>query len=321
MPTLILKQNGIRSGGLLNGPLYIGRRPANSLVILDPAVSRLHAWIGRKEDRYFIADADSRTGTFVNEQRISERHPLQEGDCINIGPVELSFHTSDTLPPSVLPIHFNPPADADPGVFFECRCGRLMWASTNLGGRPALCAACGHKIKIPGGPADCSSPIVAAKVPQPRPVATRRQPVDCGVCHSPIGAGEPTTTCPECDSTFHRSCWDENHGCSTYGCGQVDAIATLEDRAASESNLPPGADEPVSRPFPWDFLLLGAAAVSIPAGALAFGVPGLLIAAAAATRLKRANRRGVVWAALTLGVAAVILGVVASLFWWYPAEL
>jgi hypothetical protein len=320
MATLILKQNGIRSGGQLNGSLYIGRRSANSLVILDPAVSRLHAWITRVDNQYFIIDADSRTGTFVNEHRIAKRWSLQEGDRIQIGPAELVFHADDILPPSVSPIRFVPPPGIDPGIFFECSCGMLMWASSALGGRSATCTSCARKIKIPGGPPDPSPMEPAAPLPQTRPATPRRQPVDCGVCHSPIKVGESETTCPECDSTFHSSCWAENHGCSTYGCGQVNAIAPLNIQRAAESDAQRDMEEAIPRPFPWDFLLLGAAAISIPAGALAFGVPGLFVAAAAALRVKRANRRGVVWAALALGLVAVVVGVVASLFWWYPGE-
>jgi hypothetical protein len=318
MPTLILQQNGIRSGGNLSGPLYIGRRPANSLVVLDPAVSRLHAWIGRTDDHYFIADADSRTGTFVNQERISERRPLNEGDRIAVGPLEMTFHAADTLPADVTPVQFAPSAGADRGVFFECQCGELMWAASQLAGRSAQCAACGAKMKIPGSPSRASG---SGHNPEPGTPPPKRA-ADCGICHSSIIPAELTTTCPECASTFHQSCWNENHGCATYGCGQVNSLEPQAEQEAADSQ--PTMDvaiEPASPPFPWDYLLLGAAAIAIPAGALVFGAPGLLIAAAAALRLKSATRPGVVWIALALGVVGLALGVVASLFWWYPATL
>jgi hypothetical protein len=318
MPTLILQQNGIRSGGTLSGPLYIGRRAANSLVVLDPAVSRLHAWIGRTGDHYFIADADSRTGTFVNQERISDRRPLNEGDRVAVGPLEMTFHETDTLPSGVTPIQFAPSPSADRGVFFECRCGEMMWAVSQLAGRSAQCAACGAKIKIPGSGFrnSGSGHNLEPATPNLKPAA------DCGICHSSIAPGEQTTACPECASTFHQSCWIENHGCATYGCGQVKSLEPQGEQEAADSQpTMDAAIEPASPPFPWDYLLLGAAALAIPAGALVFGVPGLLIVAAAALRLKRATRPGVVWIALTLGIVGLALGVVASLFWWYPATL
>ena len=39
------------------------------------------------------------------------------------------------------------------------------------------------------------------------------------------------TSCPECQTAYHVECWEENHGCAVYGCGQVPAI---ESRTALE---------------------------------------------------------------------------------------
>jgi hypothetical protein len=139
--------------------------------------------------------------------------------------------------------------------------------------------------------------------------------ITCGVCQSPIGAGEAIATCGECGSSYHQACWEENRGCASYGCGQVNALAEEAEEVPADSLAAAEVEAP-SPAFPWEFLLLGGAAVSIPVGALAYGVPGLFIAVGSALSLKRARRRGVVWGALGLAVAGLVLGVVASLFWW-----
>src|SRR5215510_3107706 len=62
----------------------IGRTSAASLYIDAPDVSRDQAEIVRDGDRYLLRDHGSRGGTFVNGQRITERH-LVHGDRIRFG--------------------------------------------------------------------------------------------------------------------------------------------------------------------------------------------------------------------------------------------
>ncbi|MFC1479698.1 RING finger protein [Planctomycetota bacterium] len=40
----------------------------------------------------------------------------------------------------------------------------------------------------------------------------------CSTCMSVFIAGEDTVRCPYCDLVFHADCWEENQGCSAYGC-------------------------------------------------------------------------------------------------------
>lgn len=51
-----------------------------------------HARVEKKDSHYVIRDLRSTTGTFVNGTRIIEAI-LQEGDCIEVGPTQLTFHT------------------------------------------------------------------------------------------------------------------------------------------------------------------------------------------------------------------------------------
>jgi hypothetical protein len=57
----------------------------------DPGVEPLHARIVRQGERFFLHDAGSRTGTFVNEQLIGDGEELRSGDSIRLGRAVLRF--------------------------------------------------------------------------------------------------------------------------------------------------------------------------------------------------------------------------------------
>ena len=62
----------------------IGRDPSNSLAISDLSLSRHHCVLSREQESYKICDLDSRNGTYVNGNMISEML-LNHGDQISVG--------------------------------------------------------------------------------------------------------------------------------------------------------------------------------------------------------------------------------------------
>ena len=42
----------------------------------------------------------------------------------------------------------------------------------------------------------------------------------CPYCKTEIREGEAVTVCPDCGIPHHQSCWEENRGCTTFGCAQ-----------------------------------------------------------------------------------------------------
>jgi serine phosphatase RsbU (regulator of sigma subunit)/pSer/pThr/pTyr-binding forkhead associated (FHA) protein len=78
----------------LDGDRSIIGRSADCEVPVDvPAVSRRHAAILRERGRYFIEDLQSRNGTILNDKRLTDRTPLDEGDLFVICDQEFRFHT------------------------------------------------------------------------------------------------------------------------------------------------------------------------------------------------------------------------------------
>lgn len=68
----------------------IGRTPGCEIVIDDPAASRQHVRISRRDDGYVVSDLGSTNGTLVNGDPVTERL-LVDGDRITIGSTVFEF--------------------------------------------------------------------------------------------------------------------------------------------------------------------------------------------------------------------------------------
>ncbi len=79
----------------------IGRAEACDLGLFgDNTIEKLHARILLQNHRYFLADAQTPGGTFLNDQRIDKPTPLRNGDAIRIGGCVLSFGERQKKKPS-----------------------------------------------------------------------------------------------------------------------------------------------------------------------------------------------------------------------------
>ena len=70
---------------LVEGATIIGRDADATIVLDDDLVSRRHAMIEVSGGQAVLRDLDSRNGTFLNNQRVTEAVVLQNGDRIGIG--------------------------------------------------------------------------------------------------------------------------------------------------------------------------------------------------------------------------------------------
>ena len=66
-------------------PCIVGRQPGLPVRIMHQTVSLCHAQIYLNQGRVIVADLESRNGTFVNGERVTEERVLQVGDLLQFG--------------------------------------------------------------------------------------------------------------------------------------------------------------------------------------------------------------------------------------------
>ncbi|MBP7733233.1 MAG: FHA domain-containing protein [Caldisericia bacterium] len=75
--------------------VLIGTDPGADFFVDDPTVSVKHAIIFEKADGFYVSDAESVMGTFLNKKRVLEPQKLNDGDIIRVGDTDLKFTQSD----------------------------------------------------------------------------------------------------------------------------------------------------------------------------------------------------------------------------------
>ena len=93
--------------------LSIGRDPSNDLVLSDSMVSRRHAVLERRDEKFVLRDNNSSNGTMVNGDRVYQEQTLQDGDLVSIGSSRMLFRADDSAsePLAAPPV---PPPPAQP---------------------------------------------------------------------------------------------------------------------------------------------------------------------------------------------------------------
>jgi pSer/pThr/pTyr-binding forkhead associated (FHA) protein len=77
----------------IDSAVTIGRDERNTLGLFkDSAIAQHHADVVREEGRYIIEDKGSSAGTIVNQEKITGRHALEDGDIIDIGGTRIVFN-------------------------------------------------------------------------------------------------------------------------------------------------------------------------------------------------------------------------------------
>jgi pSer/pThr/pTyr-binding forkhead associated (FHA) protein len=71
--------------------ITLGRSPECSMQLPAAGASRRHASIAWREGRVLLRDPGSTNGTFLNGERVEDEVPLESGDRITIGGVEIRY--------------------------------------------------------------------------------------------------------------------------------------------------------------------------------------------------------------------------------------
>jgi hypothetical protein len=77
---------------LLDSAYTLGRAAANTIAISDGSVSSQHARILRTPEGFVLEDLQSRNGTYVNGEQVTDKRLLADGDLIRLGKVILTFN-------------------------------------------------------------------------------------------------------------------------------------------------------------------------------------------------------------------------------------
>lgn len=98
--------------------ITIGRVKDNDIVLAKNNISKRHARIVRKDNRFKIIDLKSTNGTYINGRRIDGPYDLKEGDKIYVGDftLELDFGSleDDAPPPAIVKGDKRPAAGPPP---------------------------------------------------------------------------------------------------------------------------------------------------------------------------------------------------------------
>jgi len=78
---------------LFPGENTIGRDPKARVWLDSPSVSRLHARILVDEERVTVEDLGSKNGTCARDTRVTGTMPIEDGDRLRFGSVDVTFRT------------------------------------------------------------------------------------------------------------------------------------------------------------------------------------------------------------------------------------
>ncbi|MGW8257321.1 MAG: SpoIIE family protein phosphatase [Thermoguttaceae bacterium] len=80
---------------LASAVAIFGRHPSCDIVLASGSVSRRHARISNIDGSCYIEDLNSRNGTYLNHQVLTDRHLLKENDLIGICEFSFVFHLAE----------------------------------------------------------------------------------------------------------------------------------------------------------------------------------------------------------------------------------
>ena len=70
---------------LTDTPISIGRTAEADIQLADEKASRLHCGIRCWDGEYYLKDLNSKNGTYLNNERITDISKINEGDTIRVG--------------------------------------------------------------------------------------------------------------------------------------------------------------------------------------------------------------------------------------------
>jgi adenylate cyclase len=92
---VVTSPEGTRKETVLRAINTLGRHPDQHVQILDRVVSKEHALITFSDGAYWLQDMNSRNGTYVNNERLTGKQRLNDGDTIVLGSTQCVYVEGD----------------------------------------------------------------------------------------------------------------------------------------------------------------------------------------------------------------------------------
>ncbi len=70
----------------------VGRSKLCDVTFTNSTVSRSHAVVALRKDGFYVFDTESKTGVYVNQQKIDKKEKLSDGDVIAFGTAIMKFY-------------------------------------------------------------------------------------------------------------------------------------------------------------------------------------------------------------------------------------
>ena len=149
------------------GALVIGRSSSSDLRLQHPSISRRHAHLTRRGERFFLKDLSSQNGTFLNRHRITSEVELMPGDEVSLGNALLRLRGPGGTPALGVPAVSHD--DKPPSRRALSTVGVALGAAALGSGVAALIALL--SIRMAGG-AEHTSPAPPPAAPRSAPAAS-----------------------------------------------------------------------------------------------------------------------------------------------------
>lgn len=222
------------------------------------------------------------------------------------------------------------------GIFFRCDCGASLRISARLLGEVRHCPKCNAEFTVSSPAIKTTNLTSLSRSISPRYTSSLDSlttgDATCAICQCPLSLDEERTACVACGLPHHTDCWEQNLGCSAYGCSQVNALKVGPDieigsgvlnnptqrLAQPQMSVDSALSETTS---PWEFAILLVSVVCFLAGVVTYGVPcflaGAVIVAFVFARDGQVNWIALVPAGL-ICIVGVVIGIISSTYVYAP---
>ncbi len=199
-------------------------------------------------------------------------------------------------------------------VTFSCpHCRKQLSASEDMEGTTVSCPSCQNLLTVP-------IRIVVPDDPPPADSIRAEDASTCPYCRMPIAEDDVIAECALCHTPHHQECWEENKGCTVFGCPESpeeeEKISVAPALTAVRSTT---GRAPAAHPPPVQKKNAPGATSSLVWGILGFFFCGLIFGIVAICEANKAknliHEQPDVYTGDGLATAGLVIGIIDLVAW------